>query len=87
MAADNQPQGQGTRPVLIKPRDRSRQAAPQVSDLLRARILSLELVPGTVLLCRPVAIRAFIPCCCGAKEQGMGWKVVEGDHNTKHKTQ
>ena len=49
MAADNQPQGQGTRPVLIKPRDRSRQAAPQVSDLLRARILSLELVPGTVL--------------------------------------
>jgi DNA-binding GntR family transcriptional regulator len=49
MAAGNQPQGQATRPVLVKPRDRSRQAAPQVSDVLRARILSLDLVPGTVL--------------------------------------
>jgi len=49
MTAENDPQGQGMRPVALKPRDRSGQAAPQVSDLLRARILSLELVPGTVL--------------------------------------
>lgn len=31
------------------PRDRSRQAAPQVFDLLRDAIINLELVPGTVL--------------------------------------
>ena len=37
------------KPILSKPRDRSGQAAVQVADILRKRILSLELVPGTLL--------------------------------------
>ncbi|MBX3607430.1 MAG: GntR family transcriptional regulator [Piscinibacter sp.] len=36
-------------PIPLLRRDRSRQAAPQVLDHLRERILSLELAPGTVL--------------------------------------
>jgi DNA-binding GntR family transcriptional regulator len=36
------------KPPLLR-RDRSRQAAPQVFDHLRERILSLELAPGTLL--------------------------------------
>lgn len=36
-------------PLPVLRRDRSRQAAPQVFDLLRERIVSLELAPGTVL--------------------------------------
>ena len=39
----------GGKSGFAKPRDRSRQAAGQVGDVLRARILSLELVPGTLL--------------------------------------
>lgn len=35
--------------ALTLPRDRSRQAAPQVFDLLRDAIINLDLVPGTVL--------------------------------------
>lgn len=35
--------------ALTLPRDRSRQVAPQVFDLLRDAIINLELVPGTVL--------------------------------------
>lgn len=38
-----------TRLAWTLPRDRSRQAAPQVFDLLRDAIINLELVPGTVL--------------------------------------
>ena len=34
---------------LTPPRDRSRQAAPQVFEHLREKIMSMELVPGTVL--------------------------------------
>lgn len=34
---------------LTLPRDRSRQVAPQVFDLLRDAIINLDLVPGTVL--------------------------------------
>ena len=50
MAAGEDPQEwQPVRSVLLKQRDRSRQAAPQVCDQLRTRILSMELVPGTVL--------------------------------------
>jgi len=35
--------------ALTLPRDRSRQVAPQVFDLLRDAIINLDLVPGTVL--------------------------------------
>jgi DNA-binding GntR family transcriptional regulator len=35
--------------ALTLPRDRSRQAAPQVFDLLREAIINMNLVPGTVL--------------------------------------
>jgi DNA-binding GntR family transcriptional regulator len=35
--------------ALTLPRDRSRQAAPQVFELLRDAIINLDLVPGTVL--------------------------------------
>ncbi|MEK9970604.1 MAG: GntR family transcriptional regulator [Ferrovibrio sp.] len=35
--------------ALAPPRDRSRQAAPQVFEHLREKIMSMELVPGTVL--------------------------------------
>lgn len=38
-----------TRLAWTLPRDRSRQAAPQVFDVLRDAIINLELVPGTVL--------------------------------------
>lgn len=38
-----------SRLALTPPRDRSRQAAPQVFDYLRERIIALELTPGTVL--------------------------------------
>jgi DNA-binding GntR family transcriptional regulator len=38
-----------TRPTPAPRLDRSRQAAPQIADALRERILALELPPGTVL--------------------------------------
>lgn len=41
--------GASNRSLLVKPRDRSGHAAAQVADILRVRILSLELAPGRVL--------------------------------------